>query len=111
VFATTSLFDMHARLHQTIIECSQNAYFADALQRVNRLRRLVEYKQSFDRPNALLRCAEHIEIANLLLVNEREQAAELMGRHLSDLSVAKIDEWKEGKLTGDKGRPEAAGSK
>jgi DNA-binding GntR family transcriptional regulator len=97
--STTQLFDIHARFHHTIIECSGNAFFADALKRINGVRRLVEYKQSLDRPNAILRCGEHIEIANLLLGNERKEASDMMLRHLLDLSHAKIAEWKEGQLT------------
>jgi DNA-binding GntR family transcriptional regulator len=84
------LFDLNSRLHEVIIECSRNSFFIDGLKRVDRLRRLMEYKQSLDRRYAIVRCREHIELIDLLLDERRADASEFMKRHLSSVSVEKV---------------------
>jgi DNA-binding GntR family transcriptional regulator len=84
------LFDLNSRLHEVIIERSRNSFFIDGLRRVDRLRRLMEYKQSLDRRYAIVRCREHIELIDLLLDDRREDASEFMNRHLSSVSVEKV---------------------
>lgn len=85
-----SLFDMNSKLHETIIECSRNSFFIDGLKRVDRLRRLMEYKQSLDRRYAILRCREHVDLIDLLLEERRQDASEFMRRHLSSVSIEKV---------------------
>ncbi|WP_273808501.1 MULTISPECIES: GntR family transcriptional regulator [unclassified Pseudomonas] len=78
------IFDANTRLHETIARCSGNAFILDALRRLNRLRRLIEYKKSVDREQAQRRCQEHLELIDLLLENRREDAAVFMTRHLGN---------------------------
>lgn len=88
--SSPALFDMNSKLHETVIECSRNSFFIEGLKRVDRLRRLMEYKQSLDRRYAMVRCREHIELMDLLLEERREDASEFMRRHLSSVSAEKI---------------------
>ena len=88
--SSPALFDMNSRLHETIIECSRNSFFIDGLKRVDRLRRLMEYKQSLDRRYAIIRCQEHIELIDLLLDERRRDASEFMSRHLGSVSIEKV---------------------
>ena len=74
---------------RAIIECCQNSFFIDGLKRIDRLRRLVEYRQTLDRHSAIGRCREHIELLDLLLADKRVEASEFMRRHLSELSTVK----------------------
>jgi len=83
------LFELNSRLHETIIECSHNPFFIDGLKRIDRLLRLMEYDRSLDRAYSARRVREHIQIADLLLAGEREEAALAMTRHLSTISVDK----------------------
>lgn len=83
------LFEQNSALHEAICECSGNAFFIEALRRVNRLRRLIEYRQVIDRRLARLRCSEHVEILELILAGNRESAADLMHRHLAALGPIK----------------------
>lgn len=83
------LFQQNSALHAAICDCSGNAFFIDSLNRVNRLRRLIEYRQVIDRGLARLRCAEHVQILELLLADKREEAAALMLRHLAALGPIK----------------------
>lgn len=83
------LFQQNSALHEAICECSGNAFFIESLRRVNRLRRLIEYRQVIDRELARQRCAEHVQILELILAGQREEAATLMHRHLAALGPIK----------------------
>ena len=88
--SSPSLFDTNSKLHEAIIECSRNSFFIDGLKRVDRLRRLMEYKQSLDRRYAIVRCREHLELIDLLLGERRNDASEFMRRHLASVSIEKV---------------------
>ena len=90
--SAVQLFQVNSALHEAIAECSGNAFFIDALRRVNRLRRLIEYRQTVDREQARARCAEHVRMLELILSDRREEAAELMHRHLAALGPIKAPE-------------------
>ncbi|NVO12416.1 MAG: GntR family transcriptional regulator [Rhodoplanes sp.] len=88
--SNATLFDLNSRLHEAIVTCSRNTFFIDALKRVDTLRRLIEYKQSLDRKNAVVRCREHVVLVDLLLANNREEASALMRRHLDSVGREKV---------------------
>ncbi|MDB5664693.1 MAG: bacterial regulatory s, gntR family protein [Cypionkella sp.] len=87
--STVRLFEVNSALHEAITECSGNAFFIESLRRVNRLRRLIEYGQSIDRELARLRCAEHVQILELILQGKNRQAADTMRDHLAALGPIK----------------------
>jgi DNA-binding GntR family transcriptional regulator len=84
-----AIFEMNSGLHETIVACSRNSFFIDALKRLNRLRRLMEYHQKLDRPAALVRCREHVEIIDGLLAGDRAATAKRLHRHLATVGPAK----------------------
>lgn len=75
------LFDVNRQFHEAIIACSGNGFLVDALARVNNLRRLIEYRRALPRDRAVVRCREHVAIADLLLIGD-VTAAEAMEQHL-----------------------------
>ena len=83
------LFDINSHLHETIIACSHNAFFIESLTRINKVRRLLEYRQSLDRKRALAQCQEHLKLIDLLLAGKNEQASRFLSRHLSTVSIEK----------------------
>ncbi|MFD4116921.1 GntR family transcriptional regulator [Streptomyces niveus] len=83
------LYDLNSRFHEVIMACSHNSVFIDALHRVDRLRRLIEYRRSLQRDRAIIRCTEHVKIADLLLAGHRNQAAEVLRAHLDSVSEEK----------------------
>lgn len=83
------LFELNSSMHETIIECSQNSFFIDALKRIDRLRRLIDYRQMLDRESAIGRCREHVHLLDLLLADKRVEASEFMRQHLTELSTLK----------------------
>jgi DNA-binding GntR family transcriptional regulator len=91
------LFEFNSGMHEAIISCSQNSFFIDALKRIDRVRRLMEYRQKLDRESALGRCREHIQLLDLLLAEKRSEASQFLGRHLLELSSVKTTERDTGK--------------
>jgi DNA-binding GntR family transcriptional regulator len=87
--SNATLFDLNSHLHETIIECSRNSFFIDALKRIDKLRRLIEYKQSLDRKYAVVRCREHVALIDLLLAGKLSKASKFMLHHLCTVSVEK----------------------
>jgi DNA-binding GntR family transcriptional regulator len=83
------LFELNSGMHETIIECSQNSFFIDALKRIDRVRRLIDYRQMLDRESAIGRCREHVHLLDLLLADKRVEASEFMRQHLTELSTLK----------------------
>lgn len=84
------LFDLNSHLHEAIVECSRNVFFIESLRRIDRIRRLIEYKRSLDRKYAIVRSREHVQLLNLLLESKRQEAAAFMTQHLSSVAVIKV---------------------
>ena len=83
------LFDANTRLHETIAGFSGNVFILESLRRINRLRRLMEYRKAVDREAAARRCREHKTLIELLLSGEREAAADFIRLHLRDAAREK----------------------
>lgn len=83
------LFDANTRLHETIASFSGNLFIVDSLQRLNKVRRLMEYRKAVDRDQAERRCREHLTLISLLQTGQREAAADFMRLHLRDAAREK----------------------
>jgi DNA-binding GntR family transcriptional regulator len=77
------LFAINAGLHETIVACSHNAFFIDALRRINRLRQLMVRHQPRVSAPSVARCTEHVAMIDLILSNRRDEAAAMMHDHLA----------------------------
>lgn len=74
------LYQAGVRVHETILDCSQNAFFIEGLRRANQLRRLLAYQRLT--PSWVKNSHSHIEIIDLLLNGDRNKAAVTMKHHL-----------------------------
>lgn len=94
IYAVTAaeLFELNTRLHGTIARCSGNSFIVDSLDRINRLRRLIEYRQALVPERAVVRCAEHVELADLLLAGRRTEASNFLRKHLTTVSTEKAQD-------------------
>lgn len=81
--STGELYDRGVFFHETIVGASHNPFFVDALQRINRVRRLLAYRSSQDRRRYLQQATEHLEILDLLERGENAVAAACLTVHLS----------------------------
>ncbi len=72
-----------ALFHEELIKLSGNPFFLMALQRVNRMRRLMEYRAEVNRDRLIEQCTEHLEILSLLERGNTVDASFRMRQHLS----------------------------
>ncbi len=77
------LLDFGAQFHEQIVAFSNNPFFLQSLVRVNRMRRLMEYRARVDRRRLYTQWAEHIEIMDLLSKGDIVAASYLLRGHLS----------------------------
>jgi DNA-binding GntR family transcriptional regulator len=84
------VFECGSRFHQVVLSCSRNPFFVKGLVQVNQVRRLLDYRKTQGSLHWLERCKEHARIAELLLNGAREEASQLMRRHLEDGAREKI---------------------
>ncbi|RDV00609.1 GntR family transcriptional regulator [Trinickia dinghuensis] len=87
-----ALFDANSRLHETIAACSGNLFILEGLRRLDRLRRLMEYRKAVDRDQAERRCREHLTLIDLLLADQREAAADFLKLHLHNAAREKASD-------------------
>ncbi len=78
-----SLLQNGSLFHEEIIKLSGNPFFLMALQRVNRMRRLMEYRAEINRQRLVEQCTEHLEILSLLEGGNVADASYRMRQHLS----------------------------
>jgi DNA-binding GntR family transcriptional regulator len=85
----TELFDANSEFHEMLVRCSGNAFFLDGLRRMNRLRRLIEYRISVDRSRLPLQCREHLHILTLLERGLQQEASDFLRMHIEGASAIK----------------------
>lgn len=78
-----TLLSNGALFHEELIKLSGNPFFFMALQRVNRMRRLMEYRAEVNRERLIEQCTEHLEILSLLERGNTVDASFRMRQHLS----------------------------
>ncbi|MCA0327425.1 MAG: GntR family transcriptional regulator [Proteobacteria bacterium] len=76
------LFEANSRFHETLAEWSGNRFILQSVRQVNRLRRLIEYRQASRRAPRQTQAAEHLEILRAIERQDPGQAASLMRAHL-----------------------------
>lgn len=72
-----------------LVACSGNEFFLDAIKRINRLRRLLEYQITIDRSRLPKQTAEHLHILDLLESDRRSEAAAFLYTHIMGASRIK----------------------
>ena len=76
------LFETDAAFHEMCAEASGNAFFAQAIQSQNRLRRLLEFGSYFDSRRVREWCREHLGIIEAIASGDFAQASTRMRAHL-----------------------------
>ena len=82
---TASADELHergVRFHESLVEASGNAFFIDAIRRVNRVRRLLSYRSMQQRERYPEHCRQHLHILELLEQDRNEEASACMRAHL-----------------------------
>ncbi|SEQ10532.1 transcriptional regulator, GntR family [Devosia sp. YR412] len=71
-----------AQFHEELARISGNPFFYQTIQRLNRMRRLLEYRTPVDRARLERQCLDHLHILDLLQRRENEEASRAMSDHL-----------------------------
>ncbi|MDJ0387004.1 GntR family transcriptional regulator [Roseomonas sp. E05] len=82
-------FEANSGFHLALMQASNNRFFADAAQRLTRLRRLIGYVIAADQERLVSQFREHLAILDRVEAREMEAAAALMRRHLDAGRAAK----------------------
>ncbi len=85
-----ALFGFGSAFHEMLMRCSGNSFFLDAVQRVNRLRRLLEYEAMVEPRQFVPQAREHLEILDQLEAGDRPRAARLLATHLDRVREVKL---------------------
>jgi DNA-binding GntR family transcriptional regulator len=86
------LFEANSVFHETLAAWSGNRFIVQAVQRVDRLRRLVEYRQAAARAPRRTQAGEHLLILDAIERGDMLAAATLMREHLDGARRGKIQE-------------------
>ena len=84
------LFETNAGFHEMLLGCSGNPFLLDAVQRVNRLRRLIEYRKNQETRRLAVQCREHLQLLDLIESGDREAAASFLRQHLQQTLTIKL---------------------
>ena len=76
------LHDRGVRFHESLVEASGNAFFIDAIRRVNRVRRLLSYRSMQQRERYPEHCRQHLHILDLLEQGRNAEASAFIRQHL-----------------------------
>ena len=80
------IYRVDVDFHEMIASFTQNAFFLQAIQTQNRLRRLLEYRGYGNHRRISDWCREHLAIIDALERNQLQRAADLMRHHLERAS-------------------------
>lgn len=83
------LHALGVRFHEDLLQMSGNPFLVQAVQRVNRMRRLLEYRSMIDRHRVLDETTEHLEILGPLLAGDVVQTSFLMRQHIAKALLRK----------------------
>lgn len=76
------LFETNSAFHQGLAKLSGNRFLVATVQKLNKLRRLVEYRQTLNTEQVRGQNAEHLAILDALEAGDTNRAADLMFDHL-----------------------------
>ncbi len=81
-FSRAETFQIGAQFHETLVSASGNPFLVDAIQRMNRLRRLLDYRAHGDRSRLVHTCKEHLELLDLIEAGKLKEAANFLRAHI-----------------------------
>lgn len=87
---SVELFEANSEFHETIAKWSGNRFIAQSVRRMDRLRRLVEYRQAKARKPRREQALEHVAILDAIAQHDLLRAAALLRDHIEGARRAKV---------------------
>lgn len=88
-FSSAETHRIGAEFHEAIVGGSGNIFMIESLRRVNRMRRLLEYRINEDRTRLVRICGEHLRLLDLIEAGDMAKAAAFLRVHLEGSQQAK----------------------
>lgn len=85
-----TIFGTNIEFHEMLMRCAKNAFFLDAVRRVNRVRRLIEYRIGNERERLPQQCREHLRILDLIEAGDMQAAATFLFHHVREAGNIKV---------------------
>ena len=89
-FSDEQILDSGPQFHEALVAISGNSYFLQTLQRVNCLRKLMEYHAKVNRGRLELSCTEHLLLLDVLEQQGPLTAADQLQLHLEHALEIKV---------------------
>jgi DNA-binding GntR family transcriptional regulator len=89
-YSRSHTFQIGATFHETIVAAAQNPFYLDAIRRVNRLRRLMEYRLTAGRSRMIQQCKEHLALLDILESGDYKEASIFLRKHLEGAQSSKL---------------------
>ena len=83
------LFETNSEFHEGLAELSGNRFILATIQKLNQLRRLIEYRQTLNVDQVIGQNAEHLAMLDALDAGDTGLAADLMQAHLGKAKIRK----------------------
>jgi DNA-binding GntR family transcriptional regulator len=89
-YSRSHTFQIGASFHEAIIGAAQNPFLLDSIRRVNRLRRLMEYRLTTGRSRMIQQCKEHLALLDLLETGDYVASSAFLKKHLVGAQAQKL---------------------
>ncbi|MGC1299835.1 MAG: FCD domain-containing protein, partial [Alloacidobacterium sp.] len=89
-YSRSHTFQIGASFHEAIIAAAQNPFLLDSIRRVNRLRRLMEYRLTTGRSRMIQQCKEHLAMLDILETGDFVGASAFLKKHLEGAQAQKL---------------------
>lgn len=85
----SAIFSQNVEFHEMLMRCADNDFFLDAVRRLNRVRRLIEYRITTDRSRLPRQSREHLALLDMIEAGDMTAAADFLYRHIREAGRAK----------------------
>ena len=88
-WSRSETFTVNSGFHEVIVAGSGNLFLLEGLRRVNRLRRLLEYRTHMFKDRLVQECRDHLLLLDMIEAGRRAEAATFLHEHLNRARLAK----------------------
>jgi DNA-binding GntR family transcriptional regulator len=89
-YSRSHTFQIGASFHEALVAGAQNPFLLDSIRRVNRLRRLMEYRLTTGRSRMIQQCKEHLALLDLVESGDFKAASAFLHKHLEGAQAQKL---------------------
>ncbi|HEY1329331.1 MAG TPA: GntR family transcriptional regulator [Casimicrobiaceae bacterium] len=89
-YASSETFRIGSTFHETIVAGSGDPFLIESIRRVNRLRRLMDYRAHVSRARLVRQCKDHLVILDMIEHGDVQRAADFLRRHIDRARREKV---------------------